>query len=54
MNVPSVAFDGPVPFGSRYGLLRPLATGGMAEIDHARQNAMAGIATSETGMSANR
>ncbi|MBZ0233662.1 MAG: serine/threonine protein kinase, partial [Deltaproteobacteria bacterium] len=43
MNLPSVAFDGPVPFGSRYGLLRPLATGGMAEIYLARQNAMAGF-----------
>jgi len=43
VNVPSVAFDGPVPFGSRYGLLRPLATGGMAEIYLARQNAMAGF-----------
>jgi serine/threonine protein kinase len=43
VNVPSLAFDGPVPFGSRYGLLRPLATGGMAEIYLARQNAMAGF-----------
>ena len=43
MNLPSLAFDGPVPFGSRYGLLRPLATGGMAEIYLARQNAMAGF-----------
>ncbi len=43
MNLPSVAFDGPVPFGTRYGLLRPLATGGMAEIYLARQNAMAGF-----------
>jgi hypothetical protein len=43
VNVPSVAFDGPIPFGSRYGLLRPLATGGMAEIYLARQNAMAGF-----------
>lgn len=43
MNLPSLAFDGPIPFGSRYGLLRPLATGGMAEIYLARQNAMAGF-----------
>ncbi|MBE7447849.1 MAG: serine/threonine protein kinase [Kofleriaceae bacterium] len=43
MNLPSAAFDGPVPFGQRYGLLRPLATGGMAEIYLARQNAMAGF-----------
>jgi hypothetical protein len=43
VNVPSLAFDGPVPFGTRYGLLRPLATGGMAEIYLARQNAMAGF-----------
>lgn len=33
----------PVPFGQRYWLLRPLATGGMAEIYLARQNAMAGF-----------
>lgn len=33
----------PVQFGSRYWLLRPLATGGMAEIYLARQNAMAGF-----------
>ncbi len=33
----------PIPFGQRYWLLRPLATGGMAEIYLARQNAMAGF-----------
>jgi serine/threonine protein kinase len=33
----------PVAFGQRYWLLRPLATGGMAEIYLARQNAMAGF-----------
>jgi serine/threonine protein kinase len=33
----------PVPFGNRYWLLRGLATGGMAEIYLARQNAMAGF-----------
>ncbi|MBK9037405.1 MAG: serine/threonine protein kinase [Myxococcales bacterium] len=33
----------PIAFGKRYWLLRPLATGGMAEIYLARQNAMAGF-----------
>jgi len=32
-----------LPFAQRYTLLRPLATGGMAEIYLARQNAMAGF-----------
>ena len=33
----------PLPFGSRYSLIRQLATGGMAEVYLARQSAMAGF-----------
>jgi serine/threonine protein kinase len=43
MSFASAQPAAPVPFGRRYWLTRPLATGGMAEIYLARQNAMSGF-----------
>lgn len=43
MTAPAPQPNAPVAFGQRYWLMRPLATGGMAEIYLARQTAMSGF-----------